>query len=485
MSRVQLALNVSNLDEAIDFYSKFFNVEPAKVRAGYANFAIDEPPLKLVLIENAPDAGSLNHLGVEVVLDRRGGRRGQPTSRRRGSPDVEEETTCCYAVQDKVWVDGVDGVPWEVYTVLSDSMTDDGIAGDGQCCTPELDEVDRRSPPTRTAAERRHTHDPSPALWRRLLAEYVGSGLLAAVVIGSGIAAPDPLASCARSRAARERGRDRSRALRAHRGVRSGVGRAFQSGRLARRRGDSRAVLEGRLSLLRCQVAGCTSGAVLANLMFSRARDHNLDAPPRDGGARSLRGGGDGGADVPHLRAGAKRAQLHHARRGRCLHRLGLLLHELHELRESRDRGRSDVLQHLCGHCAVVGTRIHRGRSWWADASLLRSIRALYPGVTGDGRIAGLRHTTARPVRGRSMSERPTERPEILFLCVHNAGRSQMAAAFAEEDRRRPRRRALRGLGARGSHSTPRWSKPCAKRDWTSQMKYPPNSPRRWDAART
>lgn len=137
MSRIQLAMNVSNLDEAIDFYAKFFQVQPSKVRAGYANFAIAEPPLKLVLIENASDAGSLNHLGVEVfstsdVAD--------ATTYFAGAglaTNVEDETTCCYAVQDKVWVDGVDGVPWEVYTVLSDSITEDGIAGDGQCCLPD------------------------------------------------------------------------------------------------------------------------------------------------------------------------------------------------------------------------------------------------------------------------------------------------------------------------------------------------------------
>jgi catechol 2,3-dioxygenase-like lactoylglutathione lyase family enzyme len=137
VSRVQLALNVSNLDEAITFYSKLFKAEPAKVRAGYANFAIDEPPLKLVLIENAHEAGSLNHLGVEVfsttdVVDATTyfGEAGLTTH-------VEDETTCCYAVQDKVWVDGVDGLPWEVYTVLADSTTPDGLAGDDRCCTPD------------------------------------------------------------------------------------------------------------------------------------------------------------------------------------------------------------------------------------------------------------------------------------------------------------------------------------------------------------
>ena len=134
MSRVQLALNVSNLEEAIDFYSKFFNAEPAKVRPGYANFAIDEPPLKLVLIENARNAGSLNHLGVEVFSTSEVASATIRLSEVGLGTRVEDETTCCYAVQDKVWIDGVDGVPWEVYTVLSDAATADGVTKDDRCC---------------------------------------------------------------------------------------------------------------------------------------------------------------------------------------------------------------------------------------------------------------------------------------------------------------------------------------------------------------
>ncbi|HQZ32809.1 MAG TPA: ArsI/CadI family heavy metal resistance metalloenzyme [Ilumatobacteraceae bacterium] len=121
MSRVQLALNVNDIDAAIDFYSKLFGTEPAKVRPGYANFAIAEPPLKLVLIENQGQGGTLNHLGVEVentdIVN-------EAIVRLRGEglvTDVEENTTCCYAVQDKVWVHGPDAEPWEVYTVLADA----------------------------------------------------------------------------------------------------------------------------------------------------------------------------------------------------------------------------------------------------------------------------------------------------------------------------------------------------------------------------
>jgi catechol 2,3-dioxygenase-like lactoylglutathione lyase family enzyme len=139
VSRLQLALNVSNLDEAIDFYSKFFKSEPAKVRPGYANFAIDEPPLKLVLIENEGEPGSINHLGVEVFSTGDVVESTKYLSEVGLATHVEENTTCCFAVQDKVWVDGVDGSPWEVYTVLADSST--SIEGDGTCCVSDRSEA--------------------------------------------------------------------------------------------------------------------------------------------------------------------------------------------------------------------------------------------------------------------------------------------------------------------------------------------------------
>ena len=120
MSRVQLALNVTNMDEAIEFYSKLFATPPSKVRPGYANFAIAEPPLKLVLIEGHGEPGTLNHLGVEVqstddvtAAQARLAADGLATA-------TEDGVSCCFAVQDKVWVDGPDGEPWEIYTVLDD-----------------------------------------------------------------------------------------------------------------------------------------------------------------------------------------------------------------------------------------------------------------------------------------------------------------------------------------------------------------------------
>ncbi len=129
-SRIQLALNVSDLDRAVAFYEKLFGSAPAKRRPGYANFAISEPPLKLVLIENGA-GGTLNHLGVEV----------EDTATVTAATDrlvasglatrTEEDAVCCYARQDKVWVEDPDGAPWEIYTVLGDAEV---MAPASTCC---------------------------------------------------------------------------------------------------------------------------------------------------------------------------------------------------------------------------------------------------------------------------------------------------------------------------------------------------------------
>jgi catechol 2,3-dioxygenase-like lactoylglutathione lyase family enzyme len=139
MSRVQLALNVSDLEAAIGFYSKLFASEPAKVRPGYANFAVSEPPLKLVLIESAEArdrgvVGALNHLGVEVASTEEVAEAAHRLSSTGLATRTEDETTCCYAVQDKVWVSDPDGAPWEVYTVLADAPIESGLTGEGGCC---------------------------------------------------------------------------------------------------------------------------------------------------------------------------------------------------------------------------------------------------------------------------------------------------------------------------------------------------------------
>ncbi len=120
MSRVQLALNVSNLDEAVAFYGKLFQTEPVKLRAGYANFAIAEPPLKLILFENPGQAGTLNHLGVEVQTTSEVVEATKRLMAEGLATEVENGVTCCHALQDKVWVSGAD-TRWEVYTVLADA----------------------------------------------------------------------------------------------------------------------------------------------------------------------------------------------------------------------------------------------------------------------------------------------------------------------------------------------------------------------------
>jgi lactoylglutathione lyase len=148
MSRVQLALNVDNLSEGVAFYSKLFNIEPAKLKDGYANFAIAEPPLKLVLIENPGHGGTLNHLGVEVESSEEVH---AEISRLAGEGLFTEEeigTTCCFATQDKVWVTGPSGEKWEVYTKLADtehfgaSPQHPGEGDEAVCCGGSSKESD-------------------------------------------------------------------------------------------------------------------------------------------------------------------------------------------------------------------------------------------------------------------------------------------------------------------------------------------------------
>ncbi|MBW3669706.1 MAG: VOC family protein [Actinobacteria bacterium] len=135
MSRVQLALNVTDLESAVGFYTKLFDAEPSKRRPGYANWALENPPLKLVLLESPEGTGgTLNHLGVEVfstdevaAATARLADDGLPT-------DVEENTTCCYATQDKVWVTDPDGARWEVYTITDDNPVPVGAVCSPGCC---------------------------------------------------------------------------------------------------------------------------------------------------------------------------------------------------------------------------------------------------------------------------------------------------------------------------------------------------------------
>ena len=120
MSRVQLALNVDDLDAAVDFYSRLFSTPPAKRRDGYANFAIADPPLKLVLFEQAGKGGTINHLGVEVDSSDLVARAQARLTAEGVATAAEDGVACCYARQDKVWVEAPSGEPWEIYTVLED-----------------------------------------------------------------------------------------------------------------------------------------------------------------------------------------------------------------------------------------------------------------------------------------------------------------------------------------------------------------------------
>ena len=154
MSRVQLALNVDDLDQAITFYSKLFNTEPNKVKDGYANFAVVQPPLKLVLLQNPGKGGSINHLGVEVGSSSEVHSEIARLSEEGLFTDEEIGTTCCFATQDKVWVTGPAGEKWEVYTVLADSETFGSSPGhldsrsEGVCCGSQADDSRKASSAT-------------------------------------------------------------------------------------------------------------------------------------------------------------------------------------------------------------------------------------------------------------------------------------------------------------------------------------------------
>ncbi|RBY76214.1 glyoxalase/bleomycin resistance/dioxygenase family protein [Blastococcus sp. TF02-09] len=125
MSRVQLALRVADLEAAVGFYSRLFDTAPTKRRPGYANFAIAEPPLKLVLLEGeAGEPTRMDHLGVEVASTDLVAAAADRLAEAGLATRVEDGTTCCYAVQDKVWVTGPGGEPWEVYTVTADAHPD-------------------------------------------------------------------------------------------------------------------------------------------------------------------------------------------------------------------------------------------------------------------------------------------------------------------------------------------------------------------------
>ncbi len=159
MSRIQLALNVENIDEAVDFYATLFNTPPAKRRPGYANFAVADPALKLVLFENPGQSGTLNHLGVERESMDEIVEQAERLEAAGLALDVEGDVVCCYARQDKHWVTGPDGQRWENYVVLADAGAElegksaadvadsaNPAASGGGCC------ADQAEAPQRSAA---------------------------------------------------------------------------------------------------------------------------------------------------------------------------------------------------------------------------------------------------------------------------------------------------------------------------------------------
>jgi catechol 2,3-dioxygenase-like lactoylglutathione lyase family enzyme len=138
MSRIQLALNVDDVEAATEFYARLFGTAPAKTRPGYANFAIADPPLKLVLIENPGHGGTLNHLGVEIETTGAVNAEQQRLTDAGLATTDERGTTCCYATQDKFWVGGTPGGErWEFYTVLADSPAFAGTQQATACCTAQ------------------------------------------------------------------------------------------------------------------------------------------------------------------------------------------------------------------------------------------------------------------------------------------------------------------------------------------------------------
>ncbi len=135
MGRLQLALNVDDIEEATAFYAKLFGTQPSKRRPGYANFALDDPSLKLVLIEKAGSGGTLNHLGVEVPsTDDVTAHHARVTSSGLSVVAEETEVDCCYAVQNKFWLTDPDGAEWEYYTVLGDGEQPATATSDAACC---------------------------------------------------------------------------------------------------------------------------------------------------------------------------------------------------------------------------------------------------------------------------------------------------------------------------------------------------------------
>jgi len=153
MSRFQLSLNVDDVEASVEFYTKLFGVGPAKHRAGYANFVVEDPPLKLVVIEHEGTPGSINHVGVEFETGEAVAAETERVSALGLPVHVDDPHTCCFATQEKAWTRDVDGVPWELYTVVSDT---DGFGASPRGGTP----LDVMMPPVGLAELQAALEDP-------------------------------------------------------------------------------------------------------------------------------------------------------------------------------------------------------------------------------------------------------------------------------------------------------------------------------------
>ena len=393
MSRVQLALNVDDLDASIAFYTKLFQTPPAKVRPDYANFAIADPPLKLVLFANSGEPGTLNHIGVEVETTDEVAAVIARTQELGFDQHVQENVSCCFAVQDKTWVKGPEN-DWEFYTVLADAPAM-SCGTDDACCPPTPEPC-----VTEPAVERP----------RRFVAEALGTGLLIVAVIGSGIMA-ERLSPSDVGLQLLENAAATGAALVALILIFGSVSGAHfnPAVTLVARVHGTITTADAGVHVV-AQVLGGCAGAILANLMFDLPADRTLHAGPILGCSVAVRSRRHSRTAARDLWLPAHRSRQRRALRGRALDRRRVLVHILDQLRQPGRHDRPHALGQLRRNQTLLGADVHRHATDRHRHRPRTDQRAL---------------PDNRPRRSIM-----SERPEVLFVCVHNAGRSQMAAAL-------------------------------------------------------
>lgn len=149
--KAHLALNVSDVETSIEFYKKMLGLEPSKVRTGYAKFDVQNPPLNLTLNQNAfAGKGALSHMGIQVAATEDVIALREQWAERGLKPREEMQTTCCYALQDKAWVNDPDGNEWEVFVVLEDNLAE-AKSEDATCCVPTFTSIEGKKQEAATA----------------------------------------------------------------------------------------------------------------------------------------------------------------------------------------------------------------------------------------------------------------------------------------------------------------------------------------------